>query len=183
MTATGPRHKEIWSPVIENEKNETLDLSTSKTLINSMEHPLPFPPFQLPSVFPFGHFGLTRMPLIMPPLNQAFLAMCTKSFQQQLSKPHQSEIKKVTKLACLPSKKNAAAAVTPNPIVNEILKDSVPEQQHSINHNVCAVCGEGFRLTGDLVHHMRREKCRWTPKSSSDVATTAPYQIPKRGNK
>uniref|UniRef100_A0AC34FCE2 C2H2-type domain-containing protein n=1 Tax=Panagrolaimus sp. ES5 TaxID=591445 RepID=A0AC34FCE2_9BILA len=185
MTATGPRHKEIWSPVIENEesdeKNETIDLSTSKTLINAIEHPLPFSPFQLPPVFPFGPFGLTRMPLIMPPLNQAFLAMCTKSFQQQLSKPHQSETKKALKLACPTPKKDATAA-TQNPIVNEILKDSLPEQQHSINHNVCAVCGEGFRLTGDLVHHMRREKCRWTPKSSAS-SDAAPYQIPKRENK
>ena len=134
------------------------------------------PPFPFPPAFPFGHFGFARMPLIMPPLNQALLAICSKSFQR-LPFTHSSEPQKLSKPTCPPSTK--AQTQTQNPIVNEILKDSVSEQ-HPINHNVCAVCGEGFRLTGDLVHHMRRERCRWTLKSSSEAA---PYHISKRGNK
>uniref|UniRef100_A0AC35FRQ4 Uncharacterized protein n=1 Tax=Panagrolaimus sp. PS1159 TaxID=55785 RepID=A0AC35FRQ4_9BILA len=119
MAATGgSRHKEIWSPVIENEesdeKNETIDLSTttSKSLMNTIQHhPISFPSFPLPPVFPLGHFGLTRMPFIMPPFNHAFLAMYTKSFQQ-LPKAHQSETKNVSKkLACSPSKEDNANAI------------------------------------------------------------------------
>lgn len=61
-----------------------------------------------------------------------------------------------------------------NPIVNAILNnDPCAADIRSINHNICAICGLGFRLTGDLVHHMRKERCR----------NSFPYQKPKREKK
>lgn len=125
-------------------------------------------------IFPFGNLFPRFPSFLMPPINPAVLALCAKSMQQQCQTKVHSTKRSTTVRSQQDTKEQPVVAknVAPNPIVNAILSDSPSACDiRSINHNVCAVCGESFRLTGDLVHHMRRERCR--------NPSAAPYQVPK----
>ncbi|CAD6191332.1 unnamed protein product [Caenorhabditis auriculariae] len=55
-----------------------------------------------------------------------------------------------------------AASSTANPIVQSVLGQTL------INENCCAVCGAAFRLTGDLVQHMRNNHRKSKFKRKND---------------
>ncbi|KAE9556408.1 hypothetical protein FO519_000293 [Halicephalobus sp. NKZ332] len=178
MSETSTRR--IWNPAIdENAVQEKEDriISESDGKVANSPIQTPFPPMPLP-MFPFGNLFPRFPPFLMPPINPAVLALCAKSMQQQSQQKVHSTKRSTTVRPQQDSKEQSVATknVAPNPIVNAILSDSPSASDiRSINHNVCAICGESFRLTGDLVHHMRRERCR--------NSSMAPYQIPKSKKK
>uniref|UniRef100_A0A7E4VZH6 C2H2-type domain-containing protein n=1 Tax=Panagrellus redivivus TaxID=6233 RepID=A0A7E4VZH6_PANRE len=172
--------------VSDDESTATVDLSMPKKTAS----PVPKPPpqtFPLPPSFPMPPpFNLfPRMPMFMPPFNPAVIAMYSKQLQaQKMMSPHRARFPPSASIAIpsappkMKSSSSAPKTTAPNPIVNAVLSQApIPgsETNGVINQNVCAVCGEAFRLTGDLVHHMRRERCR-RPTSSE---LSAPYRIPK----
>uniref|UniRef100_A0AC34R3F0 C2H2-type domain-containing protein n=1 Tax=Panagrolaimus sp. JU765 TaxID=591449 RepID=A0AC34R3F0_9BILA len=164
----------IWNPAIEDDccqlKQE--QFVADKTFVKDFPKtlPLPFSP-----IFPFGSLmpRFPSMPFLPPNFNSTLLAFCARNLQQQDHHQQKSCAKKkqaVNHPHILKQQSVLPKKIVPNPIVNAVL-NGAPEASdiRSINHNVCAVCGESFRLTGDLVHHMRRERCR--------SSGTAPYPL------
>ncbi|KAI6187262.1 C2H2-type domain-containing protein [Aphelenchoides besseyi] len=118
-------------------------------LLNAQRMPFGLPPNK-PSNFPLLP---PLFPSVFPPSSQ-FMQFAAAAQQQASTRTNRNTTRK--------SKRNESdcqlnsQAASANPIVDSILGVS----NRPVNYNCCAVCGSSFRLTADLVQHVRNQHRR-----------------------
>ncbi|KAI6236347.1 C2H2-type domain-containing protein [Aphelenchoides besseyi] len=104
-------------------------------------------------------------PPVFPPPSAQFMQFAAAAQQQASARTNRNTTRtsKKNETDCQLNSQSASA----NPIVDSILSSS----NRPVNYNCCAVCNSSFRLTADLVQHVRnhhRRESRYNRKLTND---------------
>uniref|UniRef100_A0A1I7TPI0 C2H2-type domain-containing protein n=1 Tax=Caenorhabditis tropicalis TaxID=1561998 RepID=A0A1I7TPI0_9PELO len=162
----------IWNPAVsELSENQETDDQRNNLRTQDEESPDDQKPldctkntqFQFPEVF---QNYLQLAPLMLRLQQQRQMEeLARRQFISTLCHvaPPQAQPLLATPTAPIPTLPKVPAATVTNPIVATALGSSL------VNENCCAVCGSVFRLTGDLVQHMRNNHRKSKFKRKSDL--------------
>ncbi|ULT97515.1 hypothetical protein L3Y34_005375 [Caenorhabditis briggsae] len=169
----GPQLKKfrIWNPAIQSENHEESEERKTNLTTQDEEKPLDCTSkngqFQLPEVF---QNYLQLAPLMLRLQQQRQMEeLARRQFFSQICHvapipPVASQNPRIPRMtsSATSSKNSGIPLQMTNPLVATALGNSV------VNENCCAVCGAQFRLTGDLVQHMRNNHRKTKFKRKAD---------------